>query len=196
MRQMRQYNGGVSQIDDTMITKGFNKVYMHSTDKQIQSFKELWRKEYGQELTNAEALEYSTNLIGFFRTLLEIDNKVRQWNEKLITEPKGFPFPESGSYNCNVCHQQISNKQGWYDQFGIKCQLCQKAVEDGVITGSVCTDKQSWFSTDNLKSEFGWHYSTVSKKIRTGELKARIVKTRNGADYFYVFLKEENKLLI
>jgi len=43
-----------------------------------------------------------------------------------------------------------------------------------------------------LKDKFGFHYQTVKKMIRLGELKARIILNENKEPYFYVFLKKEN----
>lgn len=164
---------------------------MRTKDEQIESFKKMWKEEHGEDLTNAQALEYSENLIGFFRILLEVDTRVKQWNERLIDEPKGFPVPTSGTYNCLICYQHLKGSEGWYDQYGIKCRICQRAVEEGIIPGTVASDRKSWFSSNDLKHEFGWHHTTVAKKVRTGELKARHIK--NGEHHwFYVFLKEEN----
>lgn len=45
-----------------------------------------------------------------------------------------------------------------------------------------------------VRKLLGLHVSTIQKMIRTGELKARIIK--NGEqDYFWVFLKKENECL-
>jgi len=164
---------------------------MDSTNEQIRSFKELWLKKFNKELTNAEALEYSNNLLNLFRALLEVDRRVKQWDERLKNEPHGFSFPDSGSYNCNICYQTISDKTGWYDQFGIKCRVCQKAVNDGVVPGSIIADRKSWYSPGELKDKYGWSHPTLKKKIKLSELKVREIKS--GESYwFYVFLKEEN----
>jgi len=49
----------VSQIMDTMVSRAFHNNPMRTNDERIQSFKELWKKERGEDLTDAQALEYS-----------------------------------------------------------------------------------------------------------------------------------------
>lgn len=184
----------VSQIGNTIVSRAFNNNPMRTNDERIQSFKELWRKEYDQDLTDAQALEYSENLLGFYRALLNVHTRIERWKERLVAEPKGFPVPSNDTYNCIICYQHLEGDEGWFDQFGIKCRPCQKAVEEGIIPGTVATDRKSWYSSDDLKKKFGWHHSTVAKKVRTGELKAREI--RNGEHFWYfVFLKEENTSL-
>lgn len=168
---------------------------MRTKDEQIQSFKELWKKERGEDLTNAQALEYSENLLGFYRALLAVHTRIERWKERLVAEPKGFPIPGNETYNCIICYQHLKGDEGWYDQYGIKCRPCQKAVEDGVIPGTIATDRKSWYSPGDLKTRFGWHHTTVAKKARNGELKAREI--RNGEHHwYYVFLKEENPSIL
>ena len=172
--------------------KGFLTIIpMRTQDERIQSFKELWKKNRGEDLTDAQALEYSDNLLGFYRALLDVHTRIERWKERLVNEPKGFPVPSTGTYSCIICHHHMKGDEGWFDQFGIKCRPCQKAVEEDVIPGTVATDRESWYSSDDLKKKLGWHHSTVAKKVRVGELKAREI--RNGEHFWhFVFLKEEN----
>lgn len=181
----------VSRKNRAILGANNNNQSMRTEDERVESFKKLWKKKYGVDLTNAEALEYSENLLGFFRALMAVDMRIRRWNERLKDEPKGFPLPARETYNCLICHHHIKGEEGWYDQYGIKCRPCQKAIEDGVIPPTVATDRESWYSTDDLKKKFGWHHTTVAKKVRTGELKARVIQN-NGLPQFFVFLKGEN----
>lgn len=168
---------------------------MQITDEAVREFQELWKKEYGVDLNDADARESAYNLLGFFETLMKVDTRIRRWNERLTNEPKGFPLPKNETYSCRICHQHMKGDEGWYDQCGMKCRPCQKAVEDGVIPGSVCTDRDSWVSSDDLKEKFGWHHATVAKKVRNGELRAREI--RNGEYHWYfVFLKDENPSIL
>lgn len=72
--------------------------------------------------------------------------------------------------------------------------MCQKALDQGIITSEICRNSDSWYSTMDLKDKFGFHPQTVKKKIRLGELKARIILNEKKQPYFYVFLKRENKV--
>ncbi|HRH31920.1 MAG TPA: hypothetical protein PLK06_01205, partial [bacterium] len=118
-----------------------NPDFMRTTHEQVESFKKLWKKERGEDLTDAQALEYSNNLLGFFRALIAVDERIRRWNKRLIDEPKGFAVPGRETYNCIICYQRLEGSEGWYDQYGIKCPPCQKAVEVGIVPGSICTER-------------------------------------------------------
>ncbi len=164
---------------------------MRTKDEQIRLCKEFWKKEYGEDLTDNQALEYSENLIKLMLTFGRIEEHYERCRQRLVGEPNGFALPSNETYNCAICHQTISGDQGWYDQYNVKCMPCQRAVESGVIPGSVCTDRKSWYSSEELTERFGWHRMTIGKKVRNGELKAREI--RNGEHHWYfVFLKEEN----
>jgi len=161
--------------------------------KAIEEFEEIYKKEFGEEISDEEALEQGTRPVNFFKVLYKMDVKEKMRKEKLKKYPKGFHLPESEIYNCCVCHNQIQGKDTWYDKDGIKCLLCQKALDQGIITSEICRNDDSWYSTMDLKDKFGLHYQTVMKKIRLGELKARVILNEKKQPYFYVFLKRENK---
>ena len=45
------------------------------SDKAIQEYKEIFKKEFGQDLTDAEAREQGERLVLFFKTLIDIDQR-------------------------------------------------------------------------------------------------------------------------
>ena len=51
---------------------------MSLSDKAIQEFKEIFKKEYGKEYTDAEAREAAENLVGFFDLLIKVDQRNKQ----------------------------------------------------------------------------------------------------------------------
>lgn len=51
---------------------------MALSDKSIQEFKEIFRKEYGKEYTDSEAREAAENLVGFFELLIKVDQRNKQ----------------------------------------------------------------------------------------------------------------------
>ena len=59
MRQMRHENGLSLKSGIRWFQGLFNNNPMRTQDERIQSFKELWKKERGEDLTDAQALEYS-----------------------------------------------------------------------------------------------------------------------------------------
>ena len=47
------------------------------SDKAVQEYKEIFKNEYGQDLTDAEAREQGERLLMFFQTLIDIDQRVK-----------------------------------------------------------------------------------------------------------------------
>jgi len=45
------------------------------SDKAIQEYKDIFKKEFGQDLTDAEAKEQGERLVLFFKTLIDIDQR-------------------------------------------------------------------------------------------------------------------------
>lgn len=101
---------------------------MALSDDEIRKFKEVWKKDYGQDITDEEAQEYSARLADFFLLLMEIDSLDRKRKEKLKKFPKGFHVEGEG-YTCLICFKVISNEETWYDAYGIKCLNCQRALD-------------------------------------------------------------------
>jgi len=168
---------------------------MNLPQKSIDEFKDICKKEYGKELTDAEASEAAHDLVGFFDLLMKIDWRNEQMKLRLKKEPDGFPMTD-GIHTCGVCGRQVPDGESWYDWWGVKCRLCQKAVKDGVIPGFVCAEKDSHYTTWQLKDYFGIAYQTAMKQVRQGKLTARVVLAENGKPYEYIFLKKENPHLI
>lgn len=55
---------------------------MSLSDKSVQKFKEVFKKEYGKEYTDAEAREAAENLVGFFDLLIKVDRRNKEENLK------------------------------------------------------------------------------------------------------------------
>jgi hypothetical protein len=45
------------------------------SDKAVQEFKDIFKKEYGKDLTDSEAREQGERLIKYFELLIKIDQK-------------------------------------------------------------------------------------------------------------------------
>jgi hypothetical protein len=112
--------------------------------------------------------------------------------EKLKANPDGFQLDDD--YICVVCQKIIRNNNGWYDTLGPKCMYCQKAVDDGIISETICTKRNSWLAMWEV-SQLGIHPMVIKKLIRRRKLKAKVVKDDKGKPYFYVFPLKDNKLL-
>ena len=160
--------------------------------KHIQEFKELMKKEYGVEYTDAQATEGATNLLGLFEVLYEVSKKDYFRKQKLKDSPKGFPIDDNGTYSCFICHESITTANGWYDKYGLKCMNCQRAVEKKIIPAVVFKNRKSWFTDWELESKLKLHSSTIRKLVREEKLKAREVLTESGSVHYRVYLVKEN----
>lgn len=181
--------------------------HQSETNKTIQGVRSKTKKyDFKGDLTKANMRteneqeriftdEEIGQFVRFGDLLMRIHLRLEGWKERLKTEPEGFAITE-GIYDCNLCRKSMRDSDGWYDEFGLKCPLCRKAVNDGVVPGSAALDSKTWFSVSGLTSKYDWRHTTVHQKARSGELKARIVRNANGKPYFYVFMKEENPSLV
>lgn len=162
---------------------------MTLSKESIEEFKRIYKDEHGQDLTDQEAYEMGSRLVGFFDILWKCSIEDSKRKARLKKEPDGFPA--EGDRSCSVCKQMINSSNGWYDWYGFTCLLCRKAIKDGVIPTFVCTEYDSYFKTWQFE-KFGFKSPTVRKMVRTGELKARIVLNEAGKPHEYIFLKKEN----
>jgi alpha-amylase/alpha-mannosidase (GH57 family) len=163
-------------------------------DKSVQEFKDIFEQEYGRKLTMQEASDAAHNLVGFFDLLQTMERKERYRKERLKEYPKGYHLTD-GIYSCCICEVQVSGEGSWYDKNGIKCLLCQRAVEKRIVPAQACSDSESWYSLYDLMHWYGIHTATARKFVREGKLKARIVPRNDGKPYFYVFMIKDNPSL-
>lgn len=111
--------------------------------------------------------------------------------ERLKINPKGFKLDDD--YICVICGKIIRNNNGWYDRYGPKCLICQKAIDDGVIPKKFCLKRDLWLAMWEV-SQKGFHPMVIKKLIRKKVLRARVIKDSNSKPYFYVFPLKENQL--
>lgn len=165
---------------------------MSLSKEEIQEFKNIFSEKYGKELSWEEAEEYGNNLVGYFELLIDLDRKNKELDRRLEMHPQGFQMEDEGIYNCGICGNQMTGEQTWYDQYGLKCRTCQKAVDDGIIPGSICRDKDSRYTMWELERYFNVKAATVRRYIREGKLKARIILRENGRPYCCIIMIGDN----
>lgn len=51
---------------------------MNLSDKTVQEYKKIFKEEYGQDLTNAEAREQGERLVKFFEILIRVDRRIQK----------------------------------------------------------------------------------------------------------------------
>lgn len=167
---------------------------MSLSDKATREFKDLMKKEYGQELSDAEAKEQGERLLQLAEILIKQAQIEHKRKQRLKKEPKGFHLDESeGTYNCQVCHKYASGKETWWDKWGVKCLDCQRNIDEGVIPREICQNDKLWIKDWQLRSDYSLHPSTARRLRREGILKGRDLKTKDGAIYYTVYLISENQ---
>ncbi|QQR54583.1 hypothetical protein IPG41_05320 [Candidatus Peregrinibacteria bacterium] len=167
---------------------------MKLSDEAVREFQEIYKKKYGKEISHAEAYESASRLLGLFEVLLKGAQVERARKLRLKDEPKGFHI-NGGPYTCFICGKYVSDEETWYDKYGIKCLVCQRAVEKRVVPGKICQDKDSWYSMWELDHYFKIKHQTARKLIRQGKLKARVITSQDDDAYCFVFLIKENLIL-
>lgn len=115
--------------------------------------------------------------------------------EKLKANPKGFHL-EGAGYTCFICGGSTPEGDNWYDEWGIKCLVCQKAIDDGEIPASLAKDKDSWYSKHDLERSFNLKSPNIKKWVKEGILKARTVSHYGNGVHAQLFLLEDNKDLL
>lgn len=164
----------------------------HVSDKQIQEFKDILEKQKGEEVTWEEASEGAFNLAGLAEIMFDSWLKDKQRKKKLEESPKGFHLDGIG-YTCFICGGSVSNEQTWYDKFGIKCLVCQKAIDKKIIPGSLAKNKDSWYSSFDLQHYFNINHHALKRFVKEGILNPRTVPNESGQPHAHLFLIKDNK---
>ncbi|MCK5332443.1 hypothetical protein KAJ41_01100 [Candidatus Parcubacteria bacterium] len=161
---------------------------MSLSDKSIKEFQEIFKKEYGKEISYDEAAESGERLVGFFKLLYDCEVRDIKRKEKLKEFPKGYSLMDGNSYNCGICHSHIKDEQLWYDKWGIKCLACQNAVNRKMVPGKICYNDKLWYAMWEFESYFKLKSPTVRKLERQGILKSRTIPDTG----FKVFIIKDN----
>lgn len=165
---------------------------MELSDERIKEFQEIYKKEYGKELSWKEAAEGARNLVGFVEIIYDSYKEDCFRKRKLKDHPKGFHLDDGKIYSCRICRESISNERTWWDEGGIKCLHCQKALDKKIIPKSVCKNDKSWYATWEFDYYFKIKSPTVRKFVRHGKLKSRVIPNINGGEHFELFLIKDN----
>lgn len=169
---------------------------MTLTDKSIQEYKEIFEKEYGRKISNAEAAEGARNLLGLFEILyehaeVELRRKMRLNKEKI----KGFYLePTEGPYTCAICGENYPGNDIWWNPKGLRCRDCWTNIQKKVIPSLYYdSDDKVWIKEWKIQSDFGIHPATRRKLERQGILKGRYLKRKDGTIYYTVYIIKENE---
>jgi hypothetical protein len=162
------------------------------SDERIKEFKVILEKERGLEVTweEAEKGAYQLDALAnfMFDTWLEDERR----KKKLKESPKGFCLDGVG-YSCFICGDGTPKDGNWYDKYGIKCLVCQKAIDKKIIPAMAAKHRDSWYSKYDLESRFNIKYHALNRFMKMGVLKPRIVPDESGRPHCYLFLIKDQK---
>lgn len=166
------------------------------SNKAVKEFKDIFKREYGQDLTDAEAQDQGERLVGFFDILYEqaqteYRRKLRLKREKI----KGFFLEASdGHYTCAICGETLPGNEIWWNSKGLRCKDCWRNIQKKVIPSlTYDSDNKVWIKEWQLQYYFGIHPSTRRKLRREGLLKGRDLKQEDGTIYCTVYIVKENE---
>ena len=139
---------------------------MSLSSKAVQEFKNIFKKEYGQDLTEAEAREQGERLVGFFDILYkqaqtEHRRKLRLKKEKI----KGFYLDQEDThYTCAICRETVPSKDIWWNPKGLRCRDCWRNIKKKIIPSlTYDNDNKVWIKKWEIQSDYGIHPSTRRK---------------------------------
>ncbi len=148
-------------------------------------------------LTDEEGWKYADgkrNLEEVGKIMEEHKKEEKEREERLKEHPEGFAVERRGG-TCNLCgHSNYGQEEDyWYDKWGIKCLVCQKAIDKKEIPGSLLKFKDGWYSAWDMQSRFNLKTVTLRKWVKEGILKARTITKYGQGVHAQVFLIKDNK---
>jgi Zn ribbon nucleic-acid-binding protein len=175
---------GYSNIDEYVWKKQEEEIDVHfAKDRDRFCLTDTEGQKYFEHKLNMERLS------ALFKEL-EATEKARQ--EKLKANPNGFHLEGKG-YTCAICGNHTPEGDNWFDQYGIKCLVCQKAIDVGEIPATLAKDKVSWYSEYEVKSAFNITAPTLRRWIKDGTIKSRTITHYGIGKHAEIFLIEDNK---
>lgn len=164
---------------------------MKSQQQLIGKLKAKLEKEHGRTITDDEAIQAHWFAERIANILSDSSRLDATHKKKLEETPKGFHL--EGSFTCLVCGLSAANENSWYDKNGIKCMFCQKAMDKKLIPKSVINNRDSWYSTYDLERYFNIDRGDLTKYVKSGLLKKRIVASGGRNPHLELFLVRDNK---
>lgn len=161
-------------------------------EERKEELRKMLEKERGHEITDHELFEADLWLTNFASLMYDLAKSDFQRKKKLEENPKGFHLEGKG-YSCSVCRDSISDEQTWYDENGIKCLLCQEALDKNIIPLSVATNHESWYSVHDFEQSFFMKPNAVRRFVKEGLLKPRVIKNSAGRTHCQFFLIEDHE---
>jgi hypothetical protein len=165
---------------------------MEESEKGIQKIKEILEKQHSREFTWEEATKAYRDMETFARIALAFAEKELKMQELLKQSPKGFYYQKEHG-KCALCGDAAFGENSWYDKYGLKCTICQNAIDQKVIPGNLAKNRESWYTQYDLQSFFNISKKELIKYIKSGFLNDRVIHTASNKVHLQLFLLQDNK---
>lgn len=177
------------------IKPSHNRIAESKTEKKREEMradlKVLLEKEQQREVADQELFEAEHWIRGYAEVIADIAKEEYHRQERLKESPKGFHLEGEG-YSCFICGNSISKEQTWYDKHGIKCLICQSAVDKKILALAV-SDKDSWYSVYDLERSFFIKPNGIRRFVKEGLLKPRIVPGSSERSHYQLFFIKDHE---
>lgn len=158
---------------------------------QLEKLKAMLEKEHGRAITRDELTRAHWFVNQLVKILSDCSRIEAAHKKKLEKNSRGFHL--EGDFTCLVCGLSAASENSWCDKNGIKCLPCQKALDKKVIPKCVINNKDSWYTTYDLKRFFNIDQVDLIKYVKSGLLKKRIVPSGGRKPHLELFLVKDNK---
>ena len=135
------------------------------------------------------------NMESMSKFMEEWKEKEKAKEEKLKQNPKGFHL-EGAGYTCFICGDSTPESDNWYDKWGIKCLVCQKAIDEGEIPPAVAKYQDTWYTKHDFEYYFNVNRFALQKWIKNGILRPRTISHYGKGEHTQIFLMKDNKGLL
>lgn len=167
--------------------------WRHKEDDYDENFATDRDKYCLTEEEGKEYLDAKWSLEGLTKITKEFQEEEKKKQERLKEEPNGFAVEGYGGSSCSLCGQYNQDGDFWYDKWGVKCLVCQRAIDKKEIPGSLMKFRDSWYSNFDIQNRFNLKSPTIQKWIRQGILKARTISHYGKGTWSQVFLIKDNE---
>ncbi len=165
---------------------------MQISQEKIQEMKDLLEKEHGREFTWEEASDAAYRLAGLAEIMFDSWKEECRRKAKLEENPNGFKLDGVG-YTCAICGQGTQAGENWFDKWGIKCTICQNAINKKEIPASLAKHKDGWYTKYDLESAFNLKTPALKSWVKDGVIKSRIVTHNGRGVHTELFLIKDNE---
>src|SRR3569833_2735332 len=149
-------------------------------------------KKHGTELSEEQAEKVLDFMYKMAPIALSHAKRQIRRDNKLKLYPKGYSLSGKG-FTCWLCHHGGDGKM-WYERFGLKCMLCQRAVDQGIVPGEITQDDTLFYSEFDLGHYFNLKGKALREWIKKGLLKPRTITREDGkGKHYQVFLMSEHE---